>query len=1100
MKPKSQSRFLSNRNTHGLTLAATISLFALGNLGAVTWSWDGGAGTGNWTDGNNWNPNIATAYPTGFPQYNQAPTVMGDRISVNSAQAFDYTAAQGHTIFGGNTIRGLVIGSGSNGTMNLTGGIFSSQGNTIAGPGAPSNTCDVVGNGNGTTAVFNINGGSYISGAGGLALGLGGSQNASPSTSTLNITNGSATVTTLPLNNNTTTININSGGTLAANSVTYVGWAAFLNIDGGTLKARTSNTAFVPDGANLTARVKAGGATIDTDAFNVTISEPLLEDPLSTGGGLTKNGTGTLTLANPSTITGAVTVNGGGLGMKAGATSWQPSSFTHSGSILNFDLGVYNPSNPPVLDVADLTLNTAGITVNISGASIPVSSEIKILDYGTKSGTGTLTLNVASLPVNMVATLQENLIDGYYYLNVTSPSATAFAWSGDSNADGTGTWDTIAMNWNTNSLAYAEPAIVTFPNITAGGIVDIPASVAPLAVSIDNATTNNYLFSGTGKISGATGITKSGTGTASFDVAANDYSGTLAINGGALIKKVADATSGGITVAADDVSFVLDGGITDGAGQTLTISGRGAVNPNYFFVGSAVQRGALQAHNGASTWQGNITLASNSTATINRIGVQNGASLTLTGNITESVTAAPLLFRAGLSGDDITLNGTGTYGYTGQTQIFSNGGSIILGADNKLPTVSSVFFGSSGSTVLDLNGNDQEFAGLTGNAFNGTAIITNNGATPSTLTTTNPAELPTEIAEYFPTNIVDGSSIVSFIKNGAGTQIVAGFNSYTGTTVVNGGRLEIQENQTSSGDVTINAGSIKLSNGRSLLSGVNLTIANGAFFYPDGSSQTLGKLEGSGTVDFTYTATGLDTLTVGSGDLSSQFDGLIQQSTVRQHALKKIGTGTFTLTGANTYTGNTTVEDGTLSVAQPAFPDASSLTIGLAESSPAVLHLPNPGTDIVAELIIDGVSQPGAGLVYDSLNSGGAITGSGKIQVGVAPVTGYAAWAIANNVVGSENEDDDKDGISNLVEYALGLNPQLGNPAPGTFVGNLLTFTKGTEAKAADDVTYTIETSTTLEAGSWTPAAATDTEDDISFALPTGVGGKNFGRLKVVKP
>ena len=285
-----------------------------------------------------------------------------------------------------------------------------------------------------------------------------------------------------------------------------------------------------------------------------------------------------------------------------------------------------------------------------------------------------------------------------------------------------------------------------------------------------------------------------------------------------------------------------------------------------------------------------------------------------------------------------------------------------------------------------------------------------------------------------------------------------------------------------------------------VIPGVNLTIASGAFFYPDGSSQTLGKLEGSGAVDFTYTTAGLDTLTVGAGDLSSQFNGVIQQSTVRQHALKKIGTGTFTLTGANTYTGNTTVEDGTLSVAQPAFPDVSSLTIGLAESSPAVLHLPNPGTDIVAELIIDGVSQPGAGLVYDSLNSGGAITGSGKIQVGVAPVTGYAAWAIANNVVGSENEDDDKDGISNLVEYALGLNPQLGNPAPGTFVGNLLTFTKGTEAKAADDVTYTIETSTTLEAGSWTPAAATDTEDDISFTLPTGVGGKNFGRLKVVKP
>jgi hypothetical protein len=42
--------------------------------------------------------------------------------------------------------------------------------------------------------------------------------------------------------------------------------------------------------------VKAGGAVIDTQAFNVTISQDLLTDVVSTGGGLTKQGAGTLTL------------------------------------------------------------------------------------------------------------------------------------------------------------------------------------------------------------------------------------------------------------------------------------------------------------------------------------------------------------------------------------------------------------------------------------------------------------------------------------------------------------------------------------------------------------------------------------------------------------------------------------------------------------------------------------------------------------------------------------------------------------------------------------------------------------------------------------
>jgi autotransporter-associated beta strand protein len=617
MKPKSTNRFHYIHNTALVVLSSAITAITTSHLEAATWAWDGGAGTGNWNDGANWNPNIATVYPIGFPQYNQAPTVISDRINVNSSQALDYTSAQGHSIFGGATVRGLVIGSGSSGTMNLTGGIFSSQGNTVVGPGTQPNTADVVGNGNGTTAVLNINGGSYISGAGGLSLGLGGSQNASPSTSTLNIANGSATVTALTLLNNTATININSGGTLAANSITYLGWASFINFDGGTLRARTSTAAFFPDGSNQTARVKSGGATIDTDNFNVTISEPLQEDPLSTGGGLIKNGTGTLTLGNPSTVSGAVTVNAGGLGLKAGAASWQPASFTHSGTALNFDLGVFNPSNPPVLDVADLALNSAGITVNISGASIPISSEIRILDYVNKSGTGSLTLNIASLPVNMMATLEENTIEGYYYLNVTSPSAAALTWSGDTNADASGIWDTSELNWNTNSVAYAEPALVTFPNIAGGGTVTIPSNVAPLVFSIDNATTNNYTFTGSGKITGATGITKSGAGITTFDGAAHDYSGALAINSGAVVKNTADATTGTITVATN-AALGLTGGITDGSGQTLSLSGPGLTVANGVF--GAVQRGALQSVSGNNTWSGNITIPQSGTGL--RIGTQ----------------------------------------------------------------------------------------------------------------------------------------------------------------------------------------------------------------------------------------------------------------------------------------------------------------------------------------------------------------------------------------------------------------------------------------------------------------------------------------------
>jgi hypothetical protein len=133
----------------------------------------------------------------------------------------------------------------------------------------------------------------------------------------------------------------------------------------------------------------------------------------------------------------------------------------------------------------------------------------------------------------------------------------------------------------------------------------------------------------------------------------------------------------------------------------------------------------------------------------------------------------------------------------------------------------------------------------------------------------------------------------------------------------------------------------------------------------------------------------------------------------------------------------------------------------------------------------------------DPNNDAGVI----DFQLVSGPVIGYGPWATSNLVLEGEDGDDDKDGILNLVEYALGLDPQAGNPAPGTFIGNTMSFTKGPGPKEAYDLTFKIQTSTTLEAGSWSDAAATETLNGISFTLPPGEpGGKLFGRLLVTRP
>lgn len=133
----------------------------------------------------------------------------------------------------------------------------------------------------------------------------------------------------------------------------------------------------------------------------------------------------------------------------------------------------------------------------------------------------------------------------------------------------------------------------------------------------------------------------------------------------------------------------------------------------------------------------------------------------------------------------------------------------------------------------------------------------------------------------------------------------------------------------------------------------------------------------------------------------------------------------------------------------------------------------------------------------DPNNDSGVI----DFQLERGPAIGYGPWAITNGINERENGDDDKDGISNLVEYALGLDPQAPNSAAGTFIGNTLTFSKGAEVKEAYDVDFNIETSTTLNSDSWSDAAATETLDQISFLLPPAEpGGKLFARLKVTKP
>ena len=110
----------------------------------------------------------------------------------------------------------------------------------------------------------------------------------------------------------------------------------------------------------------------------------------------------------------------------------------------------------------------------------------------------------------------------------------------------------------------------------------------------------------------------------------------------------------------------------------------------------------------------------------------------------------------------------------------------------------------------------------------------------------------------------------------------------------------------------------------------------------------------------------------------------------------------------------------------------------------------------------------------------------------------------------ADSADPDGDGLNNLLEYALGLNPNASGTLPASLVlngANLeYSYTRSTAAKD-NGVTYQIEWSDTLAAGSWSTETVnqqiTSTQgalETVKASVPKGNGGKRFMRLRVARP
>lgn len=238
------------------------------------------------------------------------------------------------------------------------------------------------------------------------------------------------------------TFNLNGGDLFAAQILDNGGNGTF-NFNGGTLHATADTNNFLQAGGGVV--VKSGGAKIDTAGHSIAITQPLANG----GGGLTKLGPGSLTVAGGLSYSGLTAVSNGTLTVSA------PNAFASSGcalyggaafgvvlaeanaqiamptltvdvtgAALNFDFGGAGDQPTAPLRVGSLVVN-GPVTVNVAGYNFP-TAEIPLALYSARSGSGGF--QIGSLPSGMAAQIVTNSNNDSIDLDITAAAGGGVPW------------------------------------------------------------------------------------------------------------------------------------------------------------------------------------------------------------------------------------------------------------------------------------------------------------------------------------------------------------------------------------------------------------------------------------------------------------------------------------------------------------------------------------------------------------------------------------------------------------------------------------------------------------------------------------------------
>ncbi|MEK3034598.1 fibronectin-binding autotransporter adhesin ShdA [Salmonella enterica subsp. enterica] len=620
----------------------------------------------------------------------------------------------------------------------------------------------------------------------------------------------------------------------------------------------SSSSLSLSQGSTLTGSVDAMFTTLsldDTSQWNMT-------DP-STVGNLTNDGD--ITLGNASGSTGTLLTVDNTLTLQ-------------DGSQINATLDTANSS--PIIKAANVTLDG---TLNLSSTATFVAPE-------TDEHFGSITLIDSQTAITTdfdSVTLDADTSAMPDYLTINAGV--------DAN-DNTNYELSTGLSWYAGAKS-ARAAHGTF-TVDAGSTFTVTSELDETTATSD--------WNGSK-------LTKQGDGTLILSNTGNDY-GDTEIDGGILAAKDAAALGTGDVTIAESATLALSQGTLDnnvtGGGQIVKSGNDELIvtGANNYSGGTTISGGTLTADHADSLGSGDID--------------NSGVLQVGEGELENTLFGSGSLVKTGTG--ELTLSGDNTY--SGGTTIsdgtltadhadslgtgaVANSGVLQVGEgelENTLSGSGSLVKTGTGKLTL---GGDNSYSG--GTTITGGTLTADHADSLGTGAIANSGVF--KVGEGELKNTLSGSG--SLVKTGTGELTLSGDNSYSGGTTIIGGTLTADHADSLGTGAVANSGVLQVGEGEleNTLSGSGSLVKTGTGeltlsgdnTYSGGTTITGGTLTADHADSLgTGAIANSGVLQVGEGELENMLSG--------SGSLVKTGTGELTLSGDNSYSGATTITDGTL--------------------------------------------------------------------------------------------------------------------------------------------------------------------------------------------